>query len=317
MIRDQLHIDEQGVGWRIVSALTFEDAERAIAQAKVSGSVAHTDTENGVTLAEVKRDEPRCTCTPAIGMRHSPYCPIFAYEVANDERAGRLPPRHKRADPTKPELLPANMLATMIPGRLLGIDLETRDTATAQAQLETYCKGVEVLMPPLRKIRGRLVFPGLPPFEMPTFDTDCKVSEVEHDKPRRFMSLSVEMKLTDESRRSLRRFARQLMGHERPPLVDVLPSWETDEFGDDREVWNGAMRIVRNRKRMRKLKRRGVLFMDLRAKQGNKHPDGYEGPRAWAWFTQDLHSEAARRDLLESITDDMFDDVPAGTSEEE
>lgn len=293
MIRDQLHIDEQGIGWRIVSALTFDDAERAIAQCKVSGSVAHTDTENGVTLAEVKRDVPVCTCTPAIGMRHSPYCPIFAYEVANDERAGRLAaPEWRR---------PKSHTLVVETPESLGI------------------------LQPIKQLRGRLIVPGLPPFQMPTFDTDCKVVSEEHDKPRRFMSLSVEMKLTPASAKSLRKFARQLMGHERPPLIDVLPSWETDEHGEDREVWYGHMRIVRNRKRMRKLKRRGVLFMDLRAKTGRKHPDGYEGPRAWAWFTprddgDKYDTKNVQTPLTERTTHyqtlTSYGDVPAGTIDE-
>jgi hypothetical protein len=306
MIRDQLHIDEQGIGWRIVQAVSFEAAEQAIAQAKVTGSTGHTDTVvtglGETVLAEVKRDVPQCTCSWAIGTRHSPHCTIFAYEVANDERAGRLP---------------ARMLANMLPGRLAAIG-----TATEQAQLardaETYCKVVEAVMPPVRKLRGRLIFPGLPPFELPTFDTDCKVIDEAHTPASRSMRLSVEMKLTDKSRESLRRFARQLMGKEKPPLIDVLPSWETDEFGDDREVWHGRMRIVRNRKRMRKLKRRGVMFMDLRAKTGNKHPDGYEGPRAWAWFTPHP-ADLAHRELMHEIKDltaeEVFGDVPAGTTE--
>jgi hypothetical protein len=238
MIRDQLHIDEQGIGWRIVQAVSFDAAEAAIAQAKVSGSVAHTDTENGVTLAEVKRDVPECHCTPAIGMRHSPYCPIFAYEVANDERAGRLPPR---------------MLANMLPGRLKVLD-------------EAHTKAV-----------------------------------------------------------GFRKSIRQAVGRERAPLRDVYPVWETDEHGDEREVWYGNMRIVRNRKRMRKLKRRGVMFMDLRAKTGNKHPDGFEGPRAWAWFTPrddgDKYDTKRVQTPLEDRTTHYQTlttyggDVPAGTRE--
>jgi hypothetical protein len=74
----------------------------------------------------------------------------------------------------------------------------------------------------------------------------------------------------------------------RAPLTHAYPQWQPPE--DDpsapieelREVWRGQMRIVRNRRRLRKLKRRGVPLMDLRARL----VDGYRGPRSMAWFVE-------------------------------
>lgn len=74
----------------------------------------------------------------------------------------------------------------------------------------------------------------------------------------------------------------------RAALVHSYPKWEPPE--DDlsapvdewRQVWAGKMRIVRNRHRIRKLQRRGVPMMDLRA----RNADGYRGPRVMAWFVE-------------------------------
>lgn len=305
MIRDELHIDEQGIGWRIVHAVSFEAAHAAIAQAKVSGSVAHTeyDGDNRVPVAEVERDKPTCTCSPAIGMRHSPHCRIFAYEVANDERAGRLPPR---------------MLANVLPGRLLGIT-KPAETATEQARqdrdLVTFCKAIGAPLRPYQVEAIERISKLMQ--ETPSVEVAVKTGDGKA-KERRFMQLDVSIHYNNDHRERFLKYLRQLAGQERAPLKDVYPVWETDEFGDDREVWHGRMRIVRNRKRMRKLKRRGVMFMDLRAKTGNKHPDGYEGPRAWAWFTPHP-ADLAHRELMHEIKDltaeEVFGDVPAGTSE--
>lgn len=42
------------------------------------------------------------------------------------------------------------------------------------------------------------------------------------------------------------------------------------------------MRVVRNRRRIRKLQRRGVPMMDLRA----RNADGYRGTLCMAWFVE-------------------------------
>jgi len=64
-------------------------------------------------------------------------------------------------------------------------------------------------------------------------------------------------------------------------LVHNYPFWDQDEHsGEDREVWTGSMRIVRNRRRARKLKKRGVPMMDLRAFTAA----GYVGKFEKAWF---------------------------------
>lgn len=74
----------------------------------------------------------------------------------------------------------------------------------------------------------------------------------------------------------------------RAPLLHSYPQFEHPEdepyapVEEWREVWRGQMRIVRNRRRIRKLKSRGVPLMDLRA----RHADGYHGPRAMAWFVE-------------------------------
>lgn len=75
----------------------------------------------------------------------------------------------------------------------------------------------------------------------------------------------------------------------RAPLQHSYPQWEAPEDDpsapeeDLRQVWRGRMRIVRNRRRMRKLRKRGVPLMDLRA----CNADGYHGPHEWAWFVDD------------------------------
>lgn len=72
---------------------------------------------------------------------------------------------------------------------------------------------------------------------------------------------------------------------QRAPLVHNYPTWETpedDPGGEAREVWYGKARIVRNRRRRRKLQRRGVPLMDCRAYTRA----GYTGPRCWMWFTE-------------------------------
>lgn len=74
----------------------------------------------------------------------------------------------------------------------------------------------------------------------------------------------------------------------RPALIHAYPQWEPPEDEPSapqeewRQVWTGRMRIVRNRRRIRKLKRRGVPMMDLRA----CHADGYHGPLEMAWFVE-------------------------------
>lgn len=68
----------------------------------------------------------------------------------------------------------------------------------------------------------------------------------------------------------------------RPPLLHTYPQFEPPEddpsapVEDYREVWRGSMRIVRNRKRARLLKRRGVPMWDIRE----------NGRRMWAWFVE-------------------------------
>lgn len=75
----------------------------------------------------------------------------------------------------------------------------------------------------------------------------------------------------------------QTMTH--PALQHSYPQWEppeTDPYApieEYREVWCGRMRIVRNRKRARKLKRRGVPMWDLRER----------GRHAWAWFVEETN----------------------------
>jgi hypothetical protein len=75
----------------------------------------------------------------------------------------------------------------------------------------------------------------------------------------------------------------------RKALAHAYPQWQPpdDDPGapteDYREVWIGRMRIVRNRRRIRKLKRRGVPMMDLRP----RNADGCRGPRCMAWFVED------------------------------
>ncbi len=64
-------------------------------------------------------------------------------------------------------------------------------------------------------------------------------------------------------------------------LQHLYPQWETledDPIGQPREVWRGAMRIVRSRKRKRLLERRGVPLMHL--------GQGSRGTGPWAWFIE-------------------------------
>jgi hypothetical protein len=65
-------------------------------------------------------------------------------------------------------------------------------------------------------------------------------------------------------------------------LQHVYPQWEPpedDPSGEIREVWRGIMRIVRSRRRMLKLRKRGVAILHLGV--GPDRP-GASGP--WAWF---------------------------------
>lgn len=68
-------------------------------------------------------------------------------------------------------------------------------------------------------------------------------------------------------------------------LTHVNPVWAYDHGADtERYIWGGQMRVVRSRKRMRRLKRRGVPMMHMGADQ---QPRSHEGLRAfgpWAWF---------------------------------
>lgn len=93
----------------------------------------------------------------------------------------------------------------------------------------------------------------------------------------------------------------------RTPLQHSYPRWVVDreEFGDTdpREVWAGKMRIVRSRKRMRKLKRRGVPMMhlgygsgfDLPGKYAFDRETGRRLPRGpWAWFETEASYEGRK-----------------------
>lgn len=69
------------------------------------------------------------------------------------------------------------------------------------------------------------------------------------------------------------------------------PQWVYDhERNEDVLTWSGHMRVVRSRKRMRRLKRRGVPMVHTGRGDGTlgqqpTHPDGSRkafGP--WAWF---------------------------------
>lgn len=60
------------------------------------------------------------------------------------------------------------------------------------------------------------------------------------------------------------------------PLQHSYPVWEwpdDDPGGDLREVWCGNMRIVRNRRRARLLRKRGVPMLTVK-------------PGEWLWFTE-------------------------------
>lgn len=72
-------------------------------------------------------------------------------------------------------------------------------------------------------------------------------------------------------------------------LVHNYPFPDLDDAGNDREVWTGSMRIVRNRRRMRLLKRRGVPLMDLRVR--DRATGAYiacedKSAHVWAWFVE-------------------------------
>lgn len=77
----------------------------------------------------------------------------------------------------------------------------------------------------------------------------------------------------------------------RPALADTVPQWEPPE--DDpsapseewREVQRGVMRIVRNRRRARLLKRRGVILWTS---------PGPRGQMAWLWFVDHPRLNAER-----------------------
>lgn len=72
--------------------------------------------------------------------------------------------------------------------------------------------------------------------------------------------------------------------HGRPPLVHTYPQWEPPEdepWSDDlREVQRGVMRIVRNRRRVRLLKRRGVPMWQVCG--------------VWCWFVDHPRLNAER-----------------------
>lgn len=78
-------------------------------------------------------------------------------------------------------------------------------------------------------------------------------------------------------------------------LTHVYPQWgppESDETAPPEEYvehWYGSMRIVRSRKRMRVLKRRGVPLMDLRVR--DRASGAYiacedKSAHVWAWFVE-------------------------------
>lgn len=84
------------------------------------------------------------------------------------------------------------------------------------------------------------------------------------------------------------------------PLSHNYPQWEHDrDRGEDVLAWGGHMRIVRNRKRARRLKRRGVPLMHLgygdgTAAQQVRSPKGnLVGFGPWAWF-ETFEGRAAR-----------------------
>lgn len=68
------------------------------------------------------------------------------------------------------------------------------------------------------------------------------------------------------------------------PLAHTYPAWEPPE--DDpsappeeyREVWHGLMRIVRNPRRAKLLRRRGVPLWKQEATASTR--------RCWFWFTE-------------------------------
>lgn len=67
------------------------------------------------------------------------------------------------------------------------------------------------------------------------------------------------------------------------PLIHVYPQFEPPEdepwvpVDEWREVWRGRMRIVRNARRARLLKRRGVPMWNVVEK----------GRRLWMWFVEE------------------------------
>jgi hypothetical protein len=81
------------------------------------------------------------------------------------------------------------------------------------------------------------------------------------------------------------------------------PKWSVDDSDDapDRElrlVWEGHMRVVRNRKRARRLKRRGVPLLHIGigdgtpAQQQRKPSGALEAFGPWAWFETFENREA-------------------------
>ena len=61
------------------------------------------------------------------------------------------------------------------------------------------------------------------------------------------------------------------------PLRHAYPSWETPEgepYEELHEVWRGNMRIVRNKRRAKRLQRRGVPMLKTSTS------------KCWLWFTE-------------------------------
>lgn len=77
----------------------------------------------------------------------------------------------------------------------------------------------------------------------------------------------------------------------RPRLIDTLPQWEPPEDDPNapveewREVQYGVLRIVHNRKRVRLLKRRGVVMWQIAG--------------VWCWFVDHPRLIAKKRRAIE------------------
>lgn len=93
-------------------------------------------------------------------------------------------------------------------------------------------------------------------------------------------------------------------------LAHACPEWICEDEGDTaRLVYTGQMRIVRSRKRMQLLKRRGVPMMHLgygdgTSAQQERSPLGNlvrQGP--WAWFepTESYSARRSQRKLRKSL----------------